>query len=70
MLLAPLVIGKSTWMPLSHSQGLAREDIYFGVSTFFTIKWAMGDLPQECRFLLNRQLMFLKQEKGPSLEAV
>ena len=31
-----------------------------------TIKWAMGDLPEECRFLLNTQLMFLKKEKDPT----
>ena len=32
----------------------------------FTIKWATGDLPEECRFLLNTQLMFLKKEKDPT----
>ena len=26
----------------------------------------MGDLPEECRFLLNTQLMFLKKEKDPT----
>ena len=31
-----------------------------------TIKWAIGDLPEECRFLLNTQLMFLKKEKDPT----
>ena len=31
-----------------------------------TIKWATGDLPEECRFLLNAQLMFLKKEKDPT----
>ena len=31
-----------------------------------TIRWAIGDLPQECRFLLNTQLMFLKKEKDPT----
>ena len=34
------------------------------------IKWAIGDLPEECRFLLNTQLIFLKKERGPNLEAV
>ena len=28
-----------------------------------TIEWATGDLPEECRFLLNTQLLFLKKEK-------
>ena len=31
-----------------------------------TIKWATGDLPEECRFLLNAQLVFLKKEKEPT----
>ena len=31
-----------------------------------TIKWAMGDLPEECRFLFNTQLVFLKKEKVPT----
>ena len=31
-----------------------------------TIKWATGDLQEECRFLLNTQLMFLKKEKDPT----
>ena len=30
-----------------------------------TIKWATGDLLEECRFLLNTQLVFLKKEKDP-----
>ena len=33
----------------------------------FTMKWAIGDLPEECRFLFNTQLMFLKKkEKDPT----
>ena len=31
-----------------------------------TIKWATGDLLEECRFLLNTQLMFLKKVKDPT----
>ena len=31
-----------------------------------TIKWATGDLPEECRFLLNTQLMFPKKKKDPT----
>ena len=30
---------------------------------FVTTKWATGDLPEECRFFFNTQLMFLKKEK-------
>ena len=33
-----------------------------------TIKWATGDLPEECRFLLNTQLLFEERER-PDLEA-
>ena len=28
--------------------------------------WAAGDVPEECRFLLNTQLMFLKKEMEPT----
>ena len=31
-----------------------------------THKWSAGDLPEECRFLLNTQLMFLRKEKDPT----
>ena len=31
-----------------------------------TIKWATRDLPEECRFLLDTQLMLLKKEKDPT----
>ena len=32
------------------------------------VKWATGELPEECRFLLKTQLMFLKKEKRPDHE--
>ena len=38
-----------------------RRRLFQGLD-IFTIKWAMGDLPGECRFLLNTQLMFLKKD--------
>ena len=31
-----------------------------------TVKWATGDLPEECRFLLDTQLMLLKTGKEPT----
>ena len=31
-----------------------------------TIKWATGGLLEECRFLLNTQLVYLKKEKDPT----
>ena len=34
----------------------------------FTIRWATGDLLVECRFLLNTQPTFLKNEKDPTLK--
>ena len=52
-------------MPLCPSQELARGGACFEDMTSFTIKWATVDLPEECRFLLNTQLMFLK-EKDPT----
>ena len=38
----------------------------FRVFDILTIKWATGDLLEECRFLLNTPLMFLKKEKDPN----
>ena len=32
----------------------------------FLVKWTTRDLPEECRFLLNTQLMFLVKEKDPT----
>ena len=42
---------------------LARGGACSGGLDILTIKWATRDLPEECRFLLESQLMFLKQEK-------
>ena len=39
-----------------------RRRLFRGLE-ILTIKWATGDLREECRFLLNTQLMFLKKEK-------
>ena len=44
----------------------ARGDACFGVLDSLTIKWATGDLPEECPFLLNTQLMFFREEKDPT----
>ena len=39
----------------------------FGVLQVLTVKWATGDLPEECQFFLNTQLMFFcKNEKEPA----
>ena len=47
-----------------------RRRLFRGLD-IFTMKWAFGELPEECRFLLNTQLMFLtKERKGPNHEAV
>ena len=42
-----------------------RRRLFRGLD-ILTIKWATGDLPEECRFLLNTQLMFMKKEKDPT----
>ena len=42
-----------------------RSRLFRGLD-ILTIKWAIGDLPEECRFLLNTQLMFSKKEKDPT----
>ena len=54
-------------MPLPPSQECQRRRLFRGLD-ILTIKWATGDLPEECRFLLNTQLMFLKKEKDPTLK--
>ena len=35
----------------------------FTVLDVLAVKWATGDLPEECRFLLDTQLIFLKKAK-------
>ena len=42
-----------------------RRRLFRGLD-ILTVRWAIGDLPEECRFLLNTQLMFLKKEKDPT----
>ena len=44
-----------------------RRRLFRGLD-ILTIKWATGDLPEECRFLLNTQLMLLKKEKDPLVD--
>ena len=50
---------------VSFAGGGQRRRLFRGID-ILTIKWATGDLPEECRFLLNTQLMFLKKEKYPT----
>ena len=38
-----------------------RRRLFRGLD-ILTIKWTTGDLPGECRFLLNTRLMFLKKK--------
>ena len=66
VLLVLLQTGKNTWKPLSPSQEQARGGACSGVLTFSQLSG-----PREtCRFLLNTQLMFLKNEKDPTTKAV
>ena len=44
--------------------GAGQGTRMFRVLDVLTVKWATGDLPGECRFLLHTQLMFLKKEKN------
>ena len=43
-----------------------RRGAYFGDSAFSQLSGAICDSPNECRFLLNTQVMFLKKEKDPT----
>ena len=42
-----------------------RRRLFRGLD-ILTILWATGGLPEECRFLLNTQLTFLKKKKDPT----
>ena len=44
---------------VSFSGAGQRRRLFRGLD-ILTIKWATGDLPEECRFLLNTQMMLLK----------
>ena len=46
--------------------GAGRRRRLFRGLDILTIKLAIGDLPEECLFFLNTQLMFLRKEKDPS----
>ena len=42
--------------------GAGQRPLLFRGLDILTIEWAIGDLPEECRFLLDTQLMFLQRE--------
>ena len=46
--------------------GAGQTSRFVPILDILTITWATGDLPEECRFVLNTQLMSLKKEKGPT----
>ena len=46
--------------------GAGQRRRLFRGRDILTIKWAIGDLPKQCRFFFNTQLMFLKKEKDPT----
>ena len=60
MLLVPLANGR-----VSFAGAGQRRRLFRGLD-ILTVKWATGDLPEECRFLLNTQLMFLRKETDPT----
>ena len=43
-----------------------RQEHLDAIVSFAGARQATGDFPEECRFLLNTQLMFLKKEKDPT----
>ena len=49
--------------------GVGQRRRLFRGRDILTNKCALGDLPEDCRFLLNTQLMFLKKE-GPNYEII
>ena len=47
--------------------GAGQRSRVFGVLQVLTVKWATGDLPEECQFFLDTQLVFFcKNEKEPA----
>ena len=60
-----LAIGRNIWTPLSPSQELVREDACFEALNILTIKWATGDLPEECGFLLEYTAGVPEEGEGP-----
>ena len=46
--------------------GTGQRRRLFPSLDIITIKWATGDLPEECHFLLHTKLMYLKKEKEPT----
>ena len=48
--------------------GAGRRRRLFRGLDILTMKWTIGDLPEECRFLFNTQLMFLEKEKDTTMK--
>ena len=46
--------------------GPGQKRRLFRILDILTVKWATEHVPEERRFLLNAQLMFLKKEKDPT----
>ena len=44
--------------------GAGQKRRMFRVLDILRVKWATWDLPEECRFLLNTQLMFFEEPRG------
>ena len=70
--LAPIVLQalqasvRNTWMLSFFFAGAGQRRRLFRVLDILMVKWTTGDLPEDCRFLFNTQLMFLKKEKDPT----
>ena len=46
--------------------GVGQKRRLFRGLNILAITWAVGDLPEECRFLPNTRLVFLKKENDPT----
>ena len=58
---------KNIWTPSSPSLALRqRRRLSRGLDILTNLRGQSVILPEECRFLLNTQLMFLKKEKDPT----
>ena len=60
---APAGERQEHWDVVVSFAGAGQRTRLFRELDILTLKWSTGDLPEECRFLLNTQLMFQKKEK-------
>ena len=54
---------RNAWGAVVSFAGAGQRRRLFRELDILTIKWVTGDLPEECRFLLNTQLMFFEERE-------